>query len=45
MGPLADYFRFVPLPSAYFAWLAVILFGYAFASTLMKRFYFRRYGW
>ena len=45
MGPLAAYFRFVPLPPAYFAWLAVILFGYALACTLMKRFYFRRYGW
>jgi len=45
MGPLAGYFRFVPLPPAYFAWLAAILLGYALASTLMKRFYYRRYGW
>jgi Mg2+-importing ATPase len=44
-GPLAGYFRFTPLPPAYFGWLALILFGYCLLTTAMKRFYLRRYGW
>jgi Mg2+-importing ATPase len=45
MGPLAEYFRLQPLPAAYFAWLAAILLGYAALTTLMKRYYVRRFGW
>jgi Mg2+-importing ATPase len=45
MGPLAEYFKLQPLPPAFFPWLAAILFGYAVLTTLMKRFYIRRFGW
>jgi len=45
MGPLAGYFKLQPLPAAYFLWLAAILLGYSVLTTLMKRFYIRRYGW
>jgi len=45
MGPLAEYFKLVPLPAAYFGWLAAILLGYCVLTTMMKRFYVRRFGW
>ena len=45
MGPLADYFRLQPLPLPYFGWLAGILLSYALLTTLMKRYYIRRFGW
>ncbi len=45
MGPLADYFKLQALPPAYFLWLPGILFGYCVLTTLMKRFYIRRFGW
>jgi Mg2+-importing ATPase len=45
MGPLAVYFKLVPLPPAYFAWLAVILLGYCVLTTVMKRLYIRFFGW
>ncbi len=45
MGPLAAYFKLQPLPTAYFAWLAAILLGYALLATAMKRFYIARFGW
>ncbi|SFC10710.1 Mg2+-importing ATPase [Polaromonas sp. OV174] len=45
MGPLADYFKLQALPLQYFAWLLAILLSYALLTTLMKRFYIRRYGW
>jgi P-type Mg2+ transporter len=45
MGPLAEYFKLGPLPSAYFPWLIGLLAGYAVLTTLMKRFYIRRFGW
>ena len=45
MGPLAGSFKLQPLPLAFFAWLAGILLGYALLTTLMKRFYIRRFGW
>jgi Mg2+-importing ATPase len=45
MGPLAEYFKFRPLPPAYFLWLAGILLGYCVLTTMMKRFYIRRFGW
>jgi Mg2+-importing ATPase len=45
MGPLAGYFKLQPLPPAYFLWLAGILLGYGALTTVMKRFYIRRFGW
>ena len=45
MGPLADYFKLRPLPIEYFAWLAGILLGYCVLTTVMKRYYIRRFGW
>jgi Mg2+-importing ATPase len=45
MGPLASYFKLEALPLAYFGWLAAILLGYAVLTTLMKRYYIRRFGW
>lgn len=45
MGPFADYFRLQPLPPSYFAWLLGILFTYALVTSLMKRFFIRRFGW
>ncbi len=45
MGPLAGDFKLQALPLSYFPWLAGILISYAVATTLMKRFYIRRFGW
>jgi Mg2+-importing ATPase len=45
MGPLAGYFKLQPLPPAYFLWVAAILLGYGVLTTVMKRFYIRRFGW
>jgi Mg2+-importing ATPase len=45
MGPLAEYFKLQALPLAFFGWLAAILIGYSILTTVMKRFYIRRYGW
>ncbi len=45
MGPLADYFKLQALPWPYFIWLAGIVFGYAVLTSLMKRYYIRRFGW
>lgn len=45
MGPLASYFKMEALPWPYFVWLAGILFGYAVLTSLMKRYYIRRFGW
>ena len=45
MGPLASYFKLEALPLAYFGWLAGILLSYALLTTLMKRYYIRRFGW
>ena len=45
MGPLASYFKLEALPLAYFGWLAGILMSYAVLTTLMKRYYLRRFGW
>jgi Mg2+-importing ATPase len=45
LGPLAAYFKLEALPLAYYAWLLVILLGYGLLTSLMKRFYVRRYGW
>uniref|UniRef100_UPI0025905A3A HAD-IC family P-type ATPase n=1 Tax=Aquitalea sp. TaxID=1872623 RepID=UPI0025905A3A len=45
MGPLAGYFKLQALPWSYFPWLVAILLGYATLTTVLKRFYIRRYGW
>ncbi|MEQ1515282.1 MAG: magnesium-translocating P-type ATPase [Usitatibacteraceae bacterium] len=45
MGPLAEYFKLQALPLAFFGWLAAILTGYSVLTTVMKRFYIRRFGW
>jgi len=45
MGPLASYFKLQALPGAYYGWLLAILLGYFSLTTVMKRFYIRRYGW
>jgi Mg2+-importing ATPase len=34
----------VPLPPAYFAWLALTLVCYCVLTQVMKRIYIRRYG-
>ena len=45
VSPLAPYFKLQPLPAAFYVWLAGLLLGYAVLTTLMKRWYTRRYGW
>ena len=45
MGPLASYFKMEALPPNYFGWLAAILIGYVVLTTVMKRWYIRRFGW
>jgi Mg2+-importing ATPase len=45
LGPLASYFKLQALPLAYYGWLVAILLGYCVLTTVMKRFYIRRYGW
>jgi Mg2+-importing ATPase len=45
MGPLAGYFKLEALPLSYFPYLGAILLGYGLLTTVMKRFYVRRYGW
>jgi Mg2+-importing ATPase len=45
LGPLAGYFKLQALPASYYVWLVAILLGYGTLTTVMKRFYVRRYGW
>ena len=45
VGPLAGYFRLQALPPGYFGWLVAILLGYGTLTSVMKRFYIKRYGW
>jgi P-type Mg2+ transporter len=45
MGPLAEYFKLRALPLAYFPWLVGILLAYCVLTTVMKRYYIRRFGW
>lgn len=45
MGPLAGYFKMQALPWPYFVWLVAILLGYAVLTSVMKRYYIRRFGW
>lgn len=45
MSPLAGYFKLQALPAGYWPFLVAILLGYAILTTLLKRFYIRRFGW
>nr|WP_294914847.1 magnesium-translocating P-type ATPase [uncultured Neokomagataea sp.] len=45
MSPLAGYFGFEALPGTFYPWLMLIVLGYAVLTTVMKRFYARRFGW
>jgi Mg2+-importing ATPase len=45
MGPLSHYFKFEPLPMAYFPILAGVLLAYVLLTQAMKNFYSARYGW
>ena len=45
MSPLAGYFHMQPLPLGYWPCLVVMLVGYAALTTVLKKFYIRRYGW
>ena len=44
-SPLAGYFRLQPLPLDYFAYLVLLLAGYALVVQGMKGWFVRRYGW
>jgi len=44
-SPLASYFRLQPLPLDYFAYLILLLAGYALVVQGMKGWFVRRYGW
>ena len=44
-GSLASYFHLQALPLAYYGAVVGILIGYSLLTTLMKRFYIRRFGW
>jgi P-type Mg2+ transporter len=44
-GGLAGYFSLQALPFVYYGWLLAILVGYGTLTTVMKRYYIRRYGW
>ncbi len=44
-SPLASYFKLQALPPAYYLWLVAILVGYGLLTSVMKRWYVRRYGW
>lgn len=43
--PRAEALRSQALPLAYFPWLVGILLAYCVLTTLIKRFYIRRFGW
>lgn len=45
MSPLAGYFKLQALPWTYFIWLLGIVAGYVAVTSLMKRYYIRRFGW
>ncbi len=45
MSPLASYFKMEALPWPYFIWLFGIVAGYVTLTSLMKRYYIRRFGW
>ncbi len=45
MGPLAGYFTLQTLPLPYFGWLVAIIIAYTVLTSLMKRYYIRRFAW
>lgn len=45
MSPLASYFKMEALPWPYFIWLFGIVAGYVALTSLMKRYYIKRFGW
>jgi P-type Mg2+ transporter len=45
LSPLAPALGLVPLPRAYYGWLAAILVCYACLSQLVKTWFVRRYGY
>ncbi|MEO6972893.1 MAG: magnesium-translocating P-type ATPase [Rhodoferax sp.] len=45
MGPVAPYFKLVPLPLLYFPFMIAIVLGYMVLTQWMKAFYVRRFGW
>ena len=45
MGPLAGYFKLQALPPLYWPLLVLIVLGYAVLTTVVKRWYSRRFGW
>jgi len=44
LSPLGAMVGLVPLPLAYFPWLAATLFGYCLVAQGMKNLYIRRFG-
>ncbi len=42
--PVAAALGLTALPPVYFAWLAVIIFGYMALATAIKKIYVRKYG-
>ena len=45
MGPLSGYFKLQALPPLYWPLLVLIVLGYAVLTTVVKRWYSRRFGW
>ncbi len=41
---VGQYIKMVPLPISYFAWLAIVLIGYALTVGLVKRLYKKKWG-
>ncbi|MGI9025267.1 MAG: magnesium-translocating P-type ATPase [Burkholderiaceae bacterium] len=44
-SPIASYFKFEALPTAYFPWLGVVLIAYVALAQTVKSIYARRFGW
>jgi Mg2+-importing ATPase len=45
MGPLAPAFGFQPLPLSFFAWVTLLVAGYALLAGAMKRAWLRHHVW
>ncbi len=45
LGPLAEHLKMQAPPLLYFAFLPLIIIGYACLTQAMKRYYIRRFGW
>jgi P-type Mg2+ transporter len=44
-SPIASALGFVPLPTSYFIWLALILLSYCVLTQLMKTWFVKKYGY